>query len=111
MDVLWQKGSATVGEVMAVLPDDPPVAYNTVQTTLRILEQKGYVRHTKSNRAFIFTPLVGRGEASGSAVSHLLSQFFQNSPKLLVLRILEDQRVESQQLERIKKMIEESRVL
>ncbi len=110
MEVLWEKGSGTVGEVMEALPKQPPLAYNTVLTTLRILERKGYVRHQKSSRAFVFTPLVNRGEASQRAVRHLVSRFFQNSPKTLVLRILEEQKIDAGQLERLKKIIEESKV-
>src|ERR1051325_5594143 len=110
MDVLWANGSATVNEVMDALPDDPPLAYNTVLTTLRILERKGYVSHEKNSRAFRFTPLIDHRQASQSAVSDVVSRFFRNSPKALVLRILEDQKLGQQQLRRLKEMIEESRV-
>jgi BlaI family transcriptional regulator, penicillinase repressor len=110
MDVLWEKGEATVNEVMEALPQDPPLAYNTVLTTLRILERKGYVRHQKNSRAFMFTPLVDHRQASQSAVSQVVSRFFRNSPKALVLRVLEDQKIEPRQLQRLKNMIEESRV-
>ena len=110
MDILWANGSATVNEVMDALPDDPPLAYNTVLTTLRILERKGYVSHEKNSRAFRFTPLIDHRQASQSAVSYVVSRFFRNSPKALVLRILEDQKLGPQQLQRLKEMIEESRV-
>jgi len=110
MDILWANGSATVNEVMEALPDDPPLAYNTVLTTLRILERKGYVSHEKNSRAFRFTPLIDHRAASQSAVSYVVSRFFRNSPKALVLRILEDQKLGTRQLDRLKQMIEESRV-
>jgi predicted transcriptional regulator len=110
MDILWEKSEATVAEVMEALPQDPPLAYNTVLTTLRILERKGYVRHQKNSRAFRFTPIVDHRQASQSAVSYVVSRFFRNSPKALVLRILEDQKLDPQQLQRLRQMIDESRV-
>jgi predicted transcriptional regulator len=110
MDILWEKREATVTEVMEALPQDPPLAYNTVLTTLRILERKGYVRHQKNSRAFRFIPIVDHRQASQSAVSYVVSRFFRNSPKALVLRILEDQKLDPQQLQRLRQMIDESRV-
>jgi len=110
MDILWEKGAATVNDVMEALPAEPPLAYNTVLTTLRILERKGYVRHQKSSRAFVFSPVVDHRQASRSAVGYLVSRFFRNSPKALVLRILEDQKMDPRQLQHLKQMIEESKV-
>jgi predicted transcriptional regulator len=110
MDILWEKSEATVTEVMEALPQDPPLAYNTVLTTLRILERKGYVRHQKNSRAFRFIPIVDHRQASQSAVSYVVSRFFRNSPKALVLRILEDQKMDPRQLQRLRQMIDESRV-
>src|SRR5215467_1604699 len=110
MDILWEKGVATVTDVMEALPSEPPLAYNTVLTTLRILERKGYVRHQKNSRAFQFIPVIDHRQASESAVSYVVSRFFRNSPKALVLRILEDQQLDPRQLQRLRQMIEESRV-
>ena len=81
MDVLWSRQSATVGDVAEALAKDKPVAYNTVLTLMRILERKGYIRHTKDGRAFVYQPVVDRGEASRTAVRHLLSRFFDDSPE------------------------------
>jgi predicted transcriptional regulator len=110
MDILWEKGPATVTEVMEALPQDPPLAYNTVLTTLRILERKGHVRHQKTSRAFVFSPVIDHRQASQSAVREVVSRFFRNSPKALMLRILEDQKLDPGQLHRLRQMIEESRV-
>src|ERR1051326_7188151 len=99
MDILWDRRTATVNEVAEALPGDAPLAYSTVLTTLRILERKGYIRHKKEGRAFVYEPVVDHGEASRSAVRHLLSRFFRNSPELLVLNILEDERIDGQELE------------
>jgi predicted transcriptional regulator len=106
MEILWDKGSATVTDVADALPKDKPVAYNTVLTTLRILERKGYVRHTKDKRAFVYEPVVDRGQASRSAVRHLVSRFFNDSPELLVLNLLKERGIDETELERLKRLIE-----
>lgn len=108
MEVLWKKGVATVGEVADSLPKKKAVAYNTVLTFLRILEQKGYVRHTKEGRAFIYHPVIGRREACRNAVSYIVSRFFQNSPELLVLNMLEDGKIDESEMKRLRKMLEEN---
>jgi predicted transcriptional regulator len=106
MDVLWQKGQATVAEVTASLPP-PPIAYNSVLTTMRILEQKGYVAHEEAGRAFIYRPLIARGDAAQSAVGHVLSRFFDNSAGSLALRLIENERPSSDELARLKALIEQ----
>ena len=107
MDVIWEKREATVAEVVAALPDDRELAYNTVLTTMRILEDKGFLRHTnaKEGRAFVYQPVVGRREASRSALRYLVSRFFGNSPELLVLNLLEDEELSAKQLARIRAML------
>lgn len=107
MDVIWNKGSATVAEVVDALPADLNLAYNTVLTTMRILEDKGYVRHTRAKdaRAFVYHPVVGREEASRNAVRHLVSRFFRNSPELLVLNVLKDEELSRRELQRIRNLI------
>ena len=109
MDILWEKGASRVSDVVEALPRRLSLAYSTVLTTLRILERKGYVRHEKLGRAFVYHPLVGREEASRKAVRHLLSRFFDNSPELLVLNVLSNEEVDSAELKRLKKLVEESR--
>lgn len=104
MEILWQKGSAVVTEVVEALPNSP-VAYNTVLTTLRILERKGYVRHTKEGRAFVYHPVVERGEASRKALRNVIKRFFNDSPELLILNVLEDEAIDEKELERLKKLI------
>jgi len=109
MDVIWKKGSATVAEVAEALPRELGLAYNTVLTTMRILEDKGYVQHTKSKegRAFIYQAVVGQKEASQNAVRHLLGRFFRNSPEALVLNLLENEDLSDQELQRLRKLIGE----
>ena len=108
MDVLWGKGEATVSDVADALPKNPALAYSTVLTTLRILENKGFVRHTKDGRAFVYHPLVGREQARESAVTHLVRRFFENSPELLMLNLLDGKKVDASELSRLRKKIEEA---
>ena len=105
MEVLWHKGTATVGDVMEGLSKDRPVAYNTVLTLMRILERKGYLKHIKDGRAHIFAPVVQQEEATRSEIRHLVSRFFKNSHEDLVLNILEDQGIEPEELARLRKML------
>src|ERR1700683_252038 len=104
MEILWLKGSAVVTDVVGALSNSV-IAYNTVLTTLRILERKGYVRHTKEGRAFVYHPVVERGEASRKAVRNLLKRFFQDSPELLILNVLEDDTLAGTELSRLKRLI------
>jgi predicted transcriptional regulator len=109
MEVLWQRGQATVSEVAEAIRDKPALAYSTVLTTLRILESKGYLRHTKDGRAFVYEPLVGRDEARHSAVTHLLRRFFEGSPELLMLNLIEAKKIDPKELERLRKRIAEEK--
>ncbi len=106
MEVLWEKRSATVGDVAEALAKEKPVAYNTVLTLMRILERKGYVRHTKDGRAFVYHPVLDRGQARQNALRHLLSRFFEDSPELLMLNLLREENVDREELYRLRKMIE-----
>ena len=108
MQVLWKKGRATVCDVVASLLADPPLAYSTVLTTLRILEEKGYVQHTKEGRAFVYEPLVVQEEASRKALDSLVNRFFGGSCELLVVNLLKEETIGRAELRRIKKMIAES---
>lgn len=104
MEILWEKGQATVAEVTAALPP-PPLAYNSVLTTMRILEQKGYVAHEEAGRAFVYRALLARDDAAASAVGHLLSRFFENSSGSLALRLIENERPSDDELQRLKALI------
>lgn len=108
MNVLWAKGAATVGDVAASLTEDPPLAYSTVLTTLRILERKGYLRHNKKGRAFVYEPVVAQEEASRTALGYLVNRFFGGSRELLVVNLLKQETIGPAELRRIKKMIAES---
>ena len=87
MEVLWQKGPATVQQMLEDLSGKMPLAYDSVLTTIRILEKKGYVKHEKDGRAHVYAPLVERQEATRSEIRRLVTRFFGNSHELLVLNI------------------------
>jgi BlaI family transcriptional regulator, penicillinase repressor len=106
MDVLWQKGAATVQQVLDALTQKPPLAYNSVLTTIRILENKGYVEHIKEGRAHIYRPMVEREQATRSEIRHLVHRFFGNSHELLVLNILEDRGLEARELKRLRALLQ-----
>ncbi len=107
MEVLWQKGSATVQQVLDALPQKPALAYNSVLTTIRVLENKGYVEHTKDTRAHVYVPILERQEATRSEIRHLATRFFKDSHELLVLNILEDQGIEAKELKRLRQLLQQ----
>jgi len=109
MNVLWQRGSATVHEVLEALPAKPALAYNSILTIVRILEKKGYVKHLKDRRAHVFSPQVDRKDATRFEVRHLVSRFFGNSHDLLVLNILEDKGIDGEELARLRQLLEGSK--
>jgi len=106
MRVLWDKGQATVGDVVSALKDKPKPAYNSVLTVLRILERKGYVTHKKDGRAFVFLPAVDRARARRSALKTFVNRFFDGSPRLLALNLLEEENLSDEALRQLKEKIE-----
>jgi BlaI family transcriptional regulator, penicillinase repressor len=109
MNVLWEKGSATVHEVLQALPTKPALAYNSVLTIIRILETKGYVKHLKDKRAHVYTPKVDRKDATRFEVRHLVSRFFGDSHEQLVLNVLEETSIDAGELERLRQLLERSK--
>jgi predicted transcriptional regulator len=83
------------------------LAYNSVLTTIRILEKKGYVGHIKDGRAHVYAPIVEREDATRTEVRHLISRFFKDSHELLVLNILEDQSIDADELKRLRELLQE----
>jgi predicted transcriptional regulator len=107
MEVLWEQGSGTVSEVLARIDDTKRPAFNTVQTLLRILEQKGYVRHGEEGRAFRYFPVVDRAHASRSAVHSVVRRFF-GSPGALAMNLLQNERLSIDELARLRRLIDEA---
>jgi BlaI family transcriptional regulator, penicillinase repressor len=107
MDVLWVKGASTVHQILESLPPKPVLAYNSVLTTIRILEKKGYVQHVKDGRAHVYMPLIGREDATRFEVRNLVSRFFKNSHELLVLNLLEDKSINAEELKRLSELLQD----
>jgi predicted transcriptional regulator len=109
MDILWQKGPSTVQQVVDALPEKQPLAYNSVLTTMRILEKKAYVEHVKDGRAHVYKALMERKEASRFEILHLVNRFFKDSHEALVLNIIEDQTIDAEELRRLQQLMKTSR--
>lgn len=105
MSVLWKLGDATVAEVRDGLPDD--LAYPTVQTMLRVLEAKRFVKHKQDGRAFRFYPVIEPDDAGDGALKRLVSKVYQGSRELLISRLLADENISSDELRRMKKLVQE----
>jgi predicted transcriptional regulator len=105
MKILWERGESAVGDMVAAIPDGASLAYNSVLTTIRILEQKGYVQHRQEGRAFIYSACVGEHEASRTEVRHMMQRFFGNSRERLLLSLLGDEEITPEELQRLKEAI------
>jgi predicted transcriptional regulator len=105
MQVLWDHGPCVVAEVRAHLRD--PLAYTTVLTILRTLEAKGYVRHVEEGRGHRYSAKVQQQAARKSAVKHLTDKLFKGSAELLFTHLVADQKLTSQQIERMRQLLAE----
>ncbi len=107
MKAVWELEEASVNDVLSALPEKARPAYNTVLTIMRILERKGYLEHVKMGRAYLYRPLINRKGARSKVVRHMISSFFEDSPRLLMLSLMEDEKITPEELEQLKKMIGE----
>jgi len=105
MKVLWERGESAVADLVAAVSDERPLAYTSVLTTVRILENKGYVRHRQEGRAFLYSPCIDEFEASKSEVRHVLQRFFGNSRERLLLSLLGDDEISAEELKRLREAI------
>jgi BlaI family penicillinase repressor len=109
VDILYRRGRATAADVMEDLPGDP--SYSTVRTQLRVLEDKGHVRHEEDGQRYVYTPAVPRGTVRRSALKHLVETFFEGSVEQTVAALLgsDAARLSADELERIAELIEKVR--
>jgi BlaI family transcriptional regulator, penicillinase repressor len=109
MDILYRRGRATASEVMADLSGSP--SYSTVRTQLRVMEDKGHVRHEEEGLRYIYTPAVPRHAARRSALRHLVETFFDGSAEKTVAALLgsEGTRMSDDELDRIAELVEKAR--
>jgi predicted transcriptional regulator len=105
MAVLWERGPSTVAEVRDALAD--PLAYTTVLTVLRTLEDKGYVGHEEVGRAYRYHPLVARETAGRSALRRMLGTLFAGSPEMLLTQLVSERRIAPDELRRMRALLDE----
>jgi predicted transcriptional regulator len=104
MGVLWDTAGATVAEVRDRLSDE--LAYTTVLTVLRTLEEKGYADHVEEGKAYRYRPLVARQEAGSSVLSRMLRKLFKDSPELLLTHLVSDRKLSDEELRRMHDLLE-----
>ena len=109
VDILYRRGRATAGEVMEELPGEP--SYSTVRTQLRVLEEKGHVRHEEQGLRYVYMPAVPRGAARKSALRHLIDTFFDGSAEQVVGALLggAGARLTDEELDRIAELVARAR--
>jgi BlaI family transcriptional regulator, penicillinase repressor len=104
MGVLWDTGGATVAEVRERLADS--LAYTTVLTVLRTLEEKGYAGHVEEGKAYRYHPLVARQEAGSSVLKRMLRKLFKDSPELLLTHLVSDRKLSDDELRRMHDLLQ-----
>ena len=109
MDILYQRGKAAASDVLEAMDDAP--SYSAVRAMLRVLEEKGHVKHEAEGLKYVYVPTVGRDKAKRSAVKHVMETFFNNSAEQIVAALLDvaSTRVTREELDRMSKMIEEAK--
>ena len=109
MDILYQRGTASAAEVREAMQDPP--SYSAVRAMLRVLEEKGHVKHESEGLKYVYVPSVGRDKAKRSAVKHLLDVFFPDSPEQVVAALLDvsRKRLTAEELDRMTEMIEKAK--
>jgi predicted transcriptional regulator len=109
VDILYAQGRGTAAEVQAALPDPP--SYSAVRAMLRILEEKGHVRHEQDGPRYVYVPTVGRDSAKRSALRHVLRTFFDGSTEQAISALLDDAstKMSEVELDRLARMIDQAR--
>jgi BlaI family transcriptional regulator, penicillinase repressor len=109
MEILYQRGKASASEVREAMPDAP--SYSAVRAMLRILEEKGHLKHQEEGLKYVYTPTVPRDKAKRSAVKHLLDTFFNGSPEQIMAALLDvsSTRLTREELDRMSAMIEKAK--
>jgi BlaI family transcriptional regulator, penicillinase repressor len=109
MDILYQRGKSSASEVRQAMPSAP--GYSAVRAMLRVLEEKGHIRHQAEGLRYVYVPTVAREKAKRSAVKHLLDTFFNDSPDEIVAALLDvgSTRLTREELDRMAAMIEKAR--
>ena len=107
MQVLWRAGPSSAADVVRALHGRRGPQDSTVRTILRILERKGYVRHKRDGRTFVYQAVVAEDQAQRGALREVMTRFFANSPERLVLNLLQHEDVSPEELARLRKLVDE----
>jgi predicted transcriptional regulator len=109
VDILYTQGRATAAEVQSALPDPP--SYSAVRAMLRILEEKGHIRHEQDGPRYVYLPTVGRDRAKKTALRHVLQTFFNGSAEQALSALLDesDSRLSDRELDRLAELIDRAR--
>lgn len=99
MKVVWDRGSAKVGDVCEIISNRKPTAYTTILTLMGILEEKGVLSHARSGRAYVYKPLLSRQQATRNQIEDVVTRFFEGRPEKLVESLLQHSLVEPDQIE------------
>lgn len=105
MEIVWASGPATVGQIVEAIRESERPAYNTVQTMMKILERKGYVRHRSAGRAFVYESIVDRDAAARTALSQVVQRFFGGSPRALAVNLIEGDHLTEGELDELQRTI------
>ena len=108
MNILWKLREGSVNEVIEQLPPERNLAYTSVSTILRILEQKGVVKTRKEGRGHIYIPLLKKADYESKAVKHVVERVFEGTPMALVRQLLDSDQLSETDLKELKKLIEKS---
>ena len=109
MSILWRRGSGTVSDVQADLPPERKLAYTSISTMLRILEQKQILQSKKEGRGHVYSPLLKKDVYETRSLNHLVSRVFGGAPTLLIQRLIETEGLSDDDIEGIKKLLDERR--
>jgi len=105
LEILWRLGEGTIEDFLRASEKDDPLNYKTVQTVLRIMENKKFVSHSSRGRAFVYRPRVKRSEVSRISLRSLLNRYFRGSPSELLVNLLEDERIDANELGKLESLI------
>jgi predicted transcriptional regulator len=109
LQILWRIREGTIDDMVMASGEDPPPNYKTVQAWLRIMERKGQVNHKQEGRAFVFRPLISRGEVRRLSIRHLLSRYFTGSRSELLIELLNDERISPDELRQLEGLVRNRR--
>ena len=107
MKILWARGESAVGELVAAMPEGAALAYNSVLTTIRILEQKGYLHRKQVDRAYVYRPAQPKNQVIGKMVRDFVNRVFNGSAEPLLVHLIEDRRLTGDEIEEIRRLIGE----